>query len=639
MLNRIDSSPHRSKSDDGRDSTNQRINHSAGQDSIKVLMGGSNQNDIFGLLDHLSEEILFKSESTQKSKAHSFDSSSLDTNNQSKINISQDYLDGHRLLCKGVNYSWLDTPGRKYQFSYAASDQSATNHWLELAPESDIAIIVVDVNIGIQERDKQQIFHASLLCVPRLILAVSMEDATINGTSLFEKISDEFKQYCAQLVFKVAIAVPVSIRSTNKSHDDKLPVSSHQGSSIVNQLQSITVSTRGAEALLISVLYIQKDCDNNDLVHADVLCGTIRLGEQLRITATGETAEVIKIFRKEKETKQAFSSESITLIIKNNPKINTGDVITAAQLPAETTDQFEADIVWLGEESGLTGRQYKIKLCGQTSSASITNLKYRINIDTLKNEAINYLSLNDSASCNLSMTQALAYKPYKQSKELGRFILSDTITNETVAFGILKHSLRRAQNVHTQTLSITRTDRERLNGHKGKVIWFTGLSGSGKSTIANALDRQLNELGLHTYILDGDNIRLGLNKDLGFTDADRVENIRRVAEVAKLMMDAGLIVMTSFISPFEREREMAKQLIGEENFIEVYVSTSLEECERRDVKGLYKKAREGKLPNMTGVGSPYERPQKPSLEVGGLNSSISNCSNKIIEFLKKNNYF
>jgi len=269
--------------------------------------------------------------------------------------------------------------------------------------------------------------------------------------------------------------------------------------------------------------------------------------------------------------------------------------------------------VWMSEEPGHMGRVYELKLANQWASASLTNLKHRVNINRQIHESCKQLTLNDICVVNLALSKPVTFTPYEDNHTLGGFILVDKFSNSTVAAGIIHHNLRRAQNVHQQALSITRSDRERLNGHSGKVIWFTGLSGSGKSTIANALEKELHGLGKRTYILDGDNIRQGLNKDLGFTNADRVENIRRVAETAKLMMDAGLIVITAFISPFRAERNMARELIGSENFIEVFVDTPLEVCEKRDPKGLYKKARSGIIPNMTGINSPYEPPEFPDL--------------------------
>jgi bifunctional enzyme CysN/CysC len=311
-----------------------------------------------------------------------------------------------------------------------------------------------------------------------------------------------------------------------------------------------------------------------------------------------------------------------------------GDVIALADQPLEMTDQFEATLIWMHDEPGHIGRTYQLKLANQWSSASLTSLRYRVNMNTQVHESCKQLALNDIAVTNLALSKPLVFEPYADSPTLGGFILLDKFTHATVATGMIRHNLRRAQNVHRQALSVTRKERERLNGHQGKVIWFTGLSGSGKSTLANVLEKELHALGKRTYILDGDNIRQGLNKDLGFTNADRVENIRRVAEVAKLMMDAGMIVMTAFISPFRAEREMARELIGAKHFIEVFVDTPLEVCEQRDPKGLYKKAREGLIPNMTGINSPYEAPIKPQMILShstetDLNTAVRLVINRI----------
>jgi bifunctional enzyme CysN/CysC len=327
---------------------------------------------------------------------------------------------------------------------------------------------------------------------------------------------------------------------------------------------------------------------------------------------------------------KAGGEGSATLVFDRTVDAKEGDVLTLAQKPLEMTDQFEATLVWLSDEHGLTGRSYDLKLANQLASASISLIKHRVNVETKAHEAARKLLKDDIALCNVSLGRAVAYDTYANSKALGSFTLLDKLTHQTVAFGMISHNLRRAQNVHKQALNIRRPDREALNGHKGCVIWFTGLSGSGKSTIANALEIALHAKGCRTYILDGDNVRGGLNKDLGFTDADRVENIRRIAEVAKLMMDAGMIVMTSFISPFRREREMAREVIGEAHFFEVHVSTPLEVCERRDVKGLYKKARAGLLPNMTGIDSAYEAPHSPDVAVDGGEQSIEDAVNAML---------
>ena len=343
--------------------------------------------------------------------------------------------------------------------------------------------------------------------------------------------------------------------------------------------------------------------------------GRLTVGDEVRVTASGQTATVARLVTADGDLPEANAGDAITLVLDREVDASRGDVIARADQPLEMTDQFEATLVWMHDEPGLIGRGYELKLANQWTSASITAIKYRVDVNTQAHESCRQLGLNDIAVANLALSKPLVFEPYEQSPTLGGFILVDKFTHATVAAGMIRHNLRRAQNVHRQALSIVREDRERLNGHQGKVVWFTGLSGSGKSTIANALEKALHAQGKRTYILDGDNIRQGLNKDLGFTDADRVENIRRVAEVAKLMMDAGLIVLTAFISPFRAERQMARERIGDDNFIEVFVDTPLEVCEERDPKGLYKKARSGQLPNMTGINSPYEAPEHPDYVV------------------------
>ena len=308
-------------------------------------------------------------------------------------------------------------------------------------------------------------------------------------------------------------------------------------------------------------------------------------------------------------------------------------MIALAAQPLEMTDQFEATLVWMHDQPGLVGRAYELKLANQWAGASITSLKYRLDVNTQAHESCKQLALNDIAVVNLALGKPLVFAPYTDNHALGGFILVDKFTHATVAAGMILHNLRRAQNVHRQALSITREDRERLNGHKGKVIWFTGLSGSGKSTIANALEKELHAQGKRTYILDGDNVRQGLNKDLGFTDADRVENIRRVGEVAKLMTDAGLIVLTAFISPFRAERQMVREMMAEGEFIEVFVNTPLEVAESRDVKGLYKKARAGNLKNFTGIDSPYEAPDDAEVVLNTSEMSAEDAAELVVQAL------
>jgi len=358
--------------------------------------------------------------------------------------------------------------------------------------------------------------------------------------------------------------------------------------------------------------------------------GWVQTGDAVRVTASGQTARVQRIITMDGDLRRAEAGRAVTLTLDREIDASRGDVISCSEA-IDTTDQFEATLVWMHADAGHTGRGYQLQLATQSVPATITAIKHGINVNTMAHEPRSALALNDIAVCTLATGQPIAFEAYARSRALGGFILVDRITNATVALGMIRHSLRRAQNVHRQALTITRTDRERLNGHSGRVIWFTGLSGSGKSTIANALEVALHAQGRRTYILDGDNVRQGLNRDLGFTDADRVENIRRIAEVAKLMCDAGLIVMTSFISPFRAERQMARERIGPERFTEVFVSTPLADCERRDPKGLYRKARAGQLPNLSGIGSPYEPPTAADVTIDTERTSIEDAVKLLLE--------
>ena len=363
--------------------------------------------------------------------------------------------------------------------------------------------------------------------------------------------------------------------------------------------------------------------------------GQLTVGDPLRITASGQRATLSRIVTADGDLPIAHAGDAVILVLDREVDVSRGDVIALAEQPLEMTDQFEATLVWLQEEPGHMGQAYELKLANQWASASLTSLKYRVDVNTQAHESCKQLALNDIAVANLALSKPLVFTPYEDNHTLGGFILIDKFTHATVAAGMIRHNLRRAQNVHRQALSIAREDRERLNGHQGKVIWFTGLSGSGKSTLANAREKELHSQGKRCYILDGDNIRQGLNKDLRFTDADRVENIRRVAEVAKLMMDTGLIVMTAFISPFRAEREMARRLIENENFIEVFVDTPLAVWEQRDPKGLYKKVRSGQLPNMTGINSSNEPPLKPACVIPSSNHDLAEGIHTLTKLLQQ----
>jgi len=512
-----------------------------------------------------------------------------------------------------VAYRFFSTSRRKFIVADTPGHEQYTRNMVTGASTADVAVLLVDARQGILSQTRRHAYLVSLMGISHVALAINKMDLIGYDAAQFSSIEEDFKQFAQSLGFESITAIPLSALKGDNITERSPSTLWYRGPTLMGYLETVKFDRPDSNRLVYPIQWVNRPNSSFRGFSGSVAEGAVKIGDEIRVTSSGQTAQVAQIVTMDGNLPEARQGQSITLTLDREIDASRGDVISLSRNPLETTDQFEATLVWMNDENGLTGRNYQIKLATQWASASVTSIKHRININTLTNEAAKQLELNDICVCNISTSRPIVFDAYTHSKTLGGFILVDRFTNATVAAGMITHSLRRSQNIHKQAHSITREDRERMNGHKGKVIWLTGLSGSGKSTIANSLEVELHGQGRRTYILDGDNVRHGLNKDLGFTDADRVENIRRVAEVAKLMMDAGMIVITSFISPFHREREMARELIGEENFVEVYVSTPLDVCERRDVKGLYKKARAGLLPNLSGIGSPYEAPQHAQL--------------------------
>ena len=518
-------------------------------------------------------------------------------------------------------YRFFATSRRKFIVADTPGQERYTRNMVTGASTADMALLLVDARQGILTQTRRHAYLVSLLGIRQVALAVNKMDLVGFDASTFERIRETFVQFAGPLGFEGITAIPLSALNGDNVTERSKRTPWYAGPTLMGYLEAVQVQRGGGDKLVFPVQRVNRADSTFCGFSGSVASGRLRPGDEVRVTASGQTAKVADIVTMDGSIQEARTGDAVTLQLDREIDVARGDVLSLAASPLELTDQFEATLVWMDEDAGLIGRSYHIKLASQWSSASITSLKYRIGIDTLAHEASRQLALNDISVCNIATSKPLVFDTYANSPALGSFILVDRLTHATVAAGMIRHSLRRAQNVHRQALSITRQDRERLNGHKGMVIWFTGLSGSGKSTIANALEIELHRQGKRTYMLDGDNIRQGLNRDLGFTEADRVENIRRIADVAKLMMDAGLIVMTAFISPFQREREMARELIGTDHFVEIFVDTPLDVCEARDPKGLYKKARTGQLPNMTGINSPYEPPLAPEFVAHGAQAT------------------
>jgi len=507
-----------------------------------------------------------------------------------------------------VAYRYFSSSRRSFIVADTPGHEQYTRNMATGASTADLAVLLVDARTGLTVQTRRHAYLVSLMGLKHVVLAINKMDLLGYDEQRYRAIESDFARYATPLGFETLAAIPMSALRGDNVTTRSITMPWHAGPSLLEHLESLDIRRAPQPGSVFPVQWVNRPNADFRGYAGTLAAGELQLGDTLRVAQSGQIARISRIVTGDGDRSMVTAGDAITLCLDREIDISRGDVLSRADLPIETTDQFEATLVWLHEEPGLASRRYDLKLASQWTGASITAIKHRINVNMLAEEPARKLELNDITVCNIATTQPLAFEAYEKSRELGGFILVDRYTHATVAAGLIRHSLRRAQNVHRQSLSIDRKARETLNGHPGKVLWFTGLSGSGKSTIANALEVELHARGLHTYILDGDNIRQGLNRDLGFTDTDRVENIRRIAEVAKLMMDAGLIVMTSFISPFRRERDLARELIGPDNFIEIFVDTPLEVCEQRDVKGLYKKAREGKIPNMTGVNSPYEAP-------------------------------
>ena len=531
-----------------------------------------------------------------------------------------------------VAYRFFATNKRKFIVADTPGHEQYTRNMVTGASTADVALLLVDARQGILTQTRRHAYLTSLMGIKHVVLAVNKMDLVRFDQTIFQQIQDEFAEFSKEFKYESVTAIPLSALKGDNMTQRSTNTAWYRGPTLMGYLDTVQIRPQSTGKFVLPIQWVNRPDSNFRGVSGTVAQGQVKVGDEIRVTLSGKTASVAEIVTMDGSPETAHTGDAITLRFATEIDASRGDVLSAAQQPLETTDQFEATLVWLLDEPGLIGRSYDLKLATQWATASITNIKHRVNVNTFSHEACTQLKLNDITVCNISTSKGIAFEPFEQCKALGSFILVDRYTHATVAAGLIRHSLRRATNVHAQTLAIKRIDRERLNGHSGKVIWLTGLSGSGKSTIANALEIELHAQGQRTYILDGDNVRQGLNRDLGFTDADRVENIRRVAEVAKLMMDAGLIVITAFISPFRSERRMAKELIGEQHFVEIFVDTPLAVCEQRDPKGLYKKARAGQLPNMTGIGSPYEQPDTPELVLNGQNKT-KDCVETITQYL------
>ncbi|GAA0789318.1 sulfate adenylyltransferase subunit CysN [Marinobacterium sediminicola] len=538
-----------------------------------------------------------------------------------------------------VAYRFFSTDRRKFIVADTPGHEQYTRNMVTGASTADAAILMVDARKGILTQTRRHSYLMSLIGIRHIVVAINKMDLVGYSQDTYNAIIAEYSAFARELGLEDVTYIPMSAFKGDNivNHGDNMPW--YQGTTLMSYLESVEVDDERLQRgpFRMPVQWVNRPNLDFRGFAGTIASGVIKPGDAVRVQPSGKTSTVARIVTHNGDLGQAVAGQSITLTLADEIDISRGDVISAVNAPAQTADQFDANIVWMHEEPMLPGRPYLMKIGTRTVTAQISAIKHQLNINTLEKQPARQLELNAIGECNLSLDRAIAFDAYKDNQDTGGFILIDRLTNNTVGAGMLNFALRRSQNIHMQHLDVDKAVRAAAKRQKPCVLWFTGLSGAGKSTIANLVEKKLHAMGHHTYLLDGDNVRHGLNKDLGFTDADRVENIRRVAEVAKLMVDAGLIVITAFISPFRSERRMARDLFGEGEFIEVFIDTPLQVAEQRDPKGLYKKARRGDLKNFTGVDSAYEAPDNAEVKIDTVTTSQEAAADHLVNLLTMNN--
>ncbi len=518
-----------------------------------------------------------------------------------------------------VAYRFFATPKRKFIVADTPGHEQYTRNMATGASTADLAIVLVDARHGVLAQTRRHSIIASLLGIRHIVVAVNKIDLVGFDKETFDRITADYAEFAKDLGFASIAAIPMSARYGDNVTDRSARIGWYSGPTLLDHLETVFVDdAAGTKPFRFPVQYVNRPNLDFRGFAGTIASGSVRPGDEVVVAKSGKSSRVKRIVAHGGDLGEAIEGQAITLLLDDEVEISRGNMLVAPTARPQVADQFAANVVWFDEKALLPGRSYILRTETDQSSATITDVKYRINVNNFAHEAAKSLEMNGVGVCNISTQAPIVFDSFAENRVTGAFILIDRLSNRTVGAGMILHGLRRAENIHWQSLDVRKQERALLKHQRPAVFWFTGLSGSGKSTIANLLEKKLHASGRHTYILDGDNIRHGLNRDLGFTDQDRVENIRRVAEVARLMADAGLIVIVSFISPFRAERRMARELMGEGEFVEVFVDTPFEECARRDPKGLYKRAISGALKNFTGVDSPYEAPEAPEIHLETL---------------------
>jgi bifunctional enzyme CysN/CysC len=535
-----------------------------------------------------------------------------------------------------VAYRFFSTDKRKFIVADTPGHEQYTRNMVTGASTADVAVMMVDARKGVLTQTRRHSYLVRLIGIRHIVVAINKMDLVDYSENVFRRIVDDYRAFASQIGIEEVTFIPLSAFKGDNITGPSDNMAWYHGTTLMGYLETVEIDEQRLQKapFRLPVQWVNRPNLDFRGFAGCVAGGTISVGERIRVQPSGKESTVAAIVTHGGNLDTAVAGQSVTLTLEDEIDISRGDVISTVAAPAELADQFEVTIVWMHDEAMLPGRPYLLKIGAKTVTATITEIKHQVNVNTLEHMAAKKLELNAIGTCNLSVDRPIAFDPYEISRDTGGFILIDRMTNGTVGAGLVHFALRRSHNIHMQHVDLDKAARAASKAQKPCLLWFTGLSGAGKSTIANLVEKKLHALGRHTYLLDGDNVRHGLSKDLGFTDEDRVENIRRVAEVAKLMTDAGLIVLTAFISPFRSERQMARSLVDAGEFIEVFVDTPLAVAEQRDPKGLYKKARKGELRNFTGIDSPYEAPEAAEVRLDTTHHSAEEAAELVVATLR-----
>jgi bifunctional enzyme CysN/CysC len=536
-----------------------------------------------------------------------------------------------------VAYRAFATQNRKFIVADTPGHEQYTRNMATGASTAELAIILIDARKGVLTQTRRHTFICTLLGIRHLVVCVNKMDIVNYDKAVFDKIEEDYRAFARTLGVTAVTVIPASALVGDNIIDRSTKMPWYRGATLMAHLETVPVGDdQSGKPFRMPVQWVSRPNQNFRGFAGTVASGVVKAGDVIKVLPSGKQSQVTRIVTADGDLAAAIPDQAVTLTLADEIDVSRGDVLCAANAPVEASDQFEVQLLWMGDEPMLPGRSYLIKSGAKTLPGSLDKLKYKVNVNTMEHVAATTLALNEIGVCNLELEGALAFAPYAENKTLGSFIIIDRFTNNTVGMGLIHFALRRAANIHWQATDVNKASRAKKLRQQPTVLWFTGLSGAGKSTIANIVEKKLHAQGHLTYLLDGDNVRHGLNRDLGFTDADRVENIRRVAEVSKLMCDAGLIVLVSFISPFRSERLMAREHMAEGEFVEVHIDTPLAEAEKRDVKGLYAKARRGEIKHFTGISSPYEAPENPEIRINTQAVSPDAAADIIVSRLARN---